>query len=100
MSDALSVQVAANVRAMRRKRKLTQAALADALAAHGVTVGRNVLANIETGRRVDVSVDELAAFAAVFDVEPWSLTKRHVVCLNCGGQPHLGFTCRVCGVEG
>lgn len=96
---SLSVQVAANVKAMRKARGMSQHDLAAALAEVGCAVGRYVLANWETGRRLVITVDELAALAVVFAVEPWSLTELHVVCLNCKGSPPEGFACRVCGAK-
>lgn len=66
--------VARRIAEVRRDRGWTAADLGDRCAAAGFpALNRSVIANIETGRRNYVSVDELIALAYVFDVPPISL---------------------------
>jgi transcriptional regulator with XRE-family HTH domain len=95
----LVAAVAANVRRLRELRRWSAEHLAELLRQEGgVDIGRRaVLANLESGRRRTVSVDELAALGAVFHVEPWSLTRPESLCLACRNEPPAGFACTTCG---
>lgn len=56
------------VKRLRKQRQLTQADFAELVRAEGVRMPWHVVANLETGRRAGVLVDELCAFAVVLDV--------------------------------
>lgn len=60
----------------------------------GFQVNRQMIANGEMGRRDVMSVDELLAFAAAFEVPPLSLVSR---CEVCKSAPPPGFICSACG---
>jgi transcriptional regulator with XRE-family HTH domain len=94
-----AVAVVEAMRALRLKRKWSAVDLENRIAATGLAVmPRNTIANLETGRRAMVTVDELAALGGAFRVEPWSLTTGTPVCLTCRGQaPPAGFACMSCG---
>jgi transcriptional regulator with XRE-family HTH domain len=62
--------VARRVRELRRRRGLTAAQLAERLRQVGLDWDRSIVANLETGRRQAVSVEELLALALVLDVAP------------------------------
>lgn len=92
---ALAQQVARQVRRHREARGMTYVELAKQLTAVGSPIPVLGLQRIERSeRRVDV--DELAAFGAIFGVEPWSLTGPPQ-CDACLGSPPAGFTCNACG---
>jgi transcriptional regulator with XRE-family HTH domain len=61
---------ARRVRELRRRRGLTAAQLAERLREVGLDWDRNVVANLETGRRASLDVSELLALALVLDVAP------------------------------
>ena len=62
--------IAARVRELRDKRRLTAAQLAERMTEAGVKWDRSVVANLESGRRASVSVEELLALAYVLEVAP------------------------------
>jgi transcriptional regulator with XRE-family HTH domain len=87
---------------MQRIRKLRQARgwsgteLADRMARIGMPIAATTLRSYETGRRRDVTTDELFAFAEVFGTTPQALVEP-VACDTCHGAPPKGFECRACG---
>lgn len=62
--------VARRVRTLRKRRGWSAQKVSDLCRELGVPVERSTLAGLESGRRVKLAVDELMAFAAVFEVEP------------------------------
>lgn len=95
--DDLTQAVTRNVRRLRWARNWTAQEVSERCANAGVPMPRNVLANLESGRRAHLTVPELAALAAVFRVEPWSLTTDQPLCLVCRNNAPAGFACLVCG---
>lgn len=92
------IAIVRNIRALRVARGLSAVELESRCAASGVAlIPRSVIANLENGRRSMVTVDELAALAAVFAVEPWSLTSDEPVCTACRNDAPVGFACLTCG---
>jgi transcriptional regulator with XRE-family HTH domain len=65
--------IAVKVRELRRKRGWTAAELGKRLTAFGIKWDRSIVANLENGRRVSVSVGELLGLAYVFEVAPVDL---------------------------
>lgn len=94
---AAGIAVIRNVRALRVGRGWSAAEVASRADAAGFVLPRNVIANLENGRRAMVTVDELAALAAVLAVEPWSLTSDEPVCTACRNNAPAGFACLTCG---
>lgn len=64
---------ARQLKAVRKTRGMT--AQAGAEATDGVLT-RAIIANVESGRRAGVTVDELVALAEALHVEPWELESR------------------------
>lgn len=87
-----------NVKALRKARALTYAALSALLADAGWPIPIMGLRRIEHGeRRVDV--DELVALASVFGVTPTYLLEPAPSCGTCHGAPPPGFACTGCGAS-
>lgn len=62
--------VASEVKRHRQRRGLSAQQLADACAELGLPIQRSVLANLESGRRTNLSVPELLVIAAALKVAP------------------------------
>jgi transcriptional regulator with XRE-family HTH domain len=62
--------IAKRVKLVRRRRGLTAANLAERMRAAGIKWDRNIVANLETGRRENVTVSELLALGVVLNVAP------------------------------
>ncbi len=62
--------VARRMREVRETRRLTAAQLADRMRQAGIGWDRQIVTNLETGRRASLSVDELFALAVVLQVAP------------------------------
>lgn len=69
----LTAMIAREIRRHRDRRKLSAQQLADRTAEFGMPIPRNVLANLESGRRDTVSVAEVLTLAAVLGVAPMEL---------------------------
>jgi transcriptional regulator with XRE-family HTH domain len=96
--DRVSRLVAARVRTLRGIRGWSAQRLADTLtAAAGHPTSRASIAAMENGFRRWVTVDELFAFAAVFDTTIEQLTGDDPVCPTCKDEPPAGFVCLNCG---
>lgn len=65
--------IADRVRTLRAEHGLSAQRLADRMSELGISWKREVVANLENGRRGTVGVDELLALAIVFDVPPVTL---------------------------
>lgn len=86
-----------NLRRLRLARRWSALDLEAHVKANGGELNRSVITNLENGRRGAISVDELAAVARAFRVEPWSLTTDEPVCLVCRNEAPTGFACITCG---
>jgi transcriptional regulator with XRE-family HTH domain len=71
--EPLTATVAARVKELRKARGLSAAALADYMSRAGVPWQREVVANLEGGRRAAVSVTELLALSIILSVPPQAL---------------------------
>jgi transcriptional regulator with XRE-family HTH domain len=69
-SPTPSALVGARMRELRDGRGWSAQRLADELAQVGIKWDRSIVANLESGRRASVSVEELLALAYVFGVAP------------------------------
>jgi transcriptional regulator with XRE-family HTH domain len=97
----VSAEVIAQLRAIRNERKVSAQELADRMTAAGYPIKRSVIANLESGRRAEVSVDHLAIAAKALGVDPAAILRRVAApCPHCTGQPPAGFTCNTCGTAG
>lgn len=106
LSPALAQQpvTAAVVRGLRSARKtrgVSAQELAERMTATGYPMKRSVIANVESGRRAEISVDYLAAAAAALELDAPSVLRSVVApCPQCKGDPPTGFTCNTCGTGG
>lgn len=71
--EQLTRMVAREIRRHRDRRKLSAQQLADRTAELGSPVPRNVIANLESGRRDVITVAEVLVLAAALDVAPTEL---------------------------
>jgi transcriptional regulator with XRE-family HTH domain len=85
------------VKARRQELGMSADALARTCTEQGFPMKRSTLANLEAGRREDLSVGELLAFAKALKTTPVSLLAAPP-CGNCGDAPPRGFRCLQCGV--
>jgi transcriptional regulator with XRE-family HTH domain len=74
-----TAKVAASVRYLRMSQGISAQKLADMTTASGYHVSRASLANLETGRRDYVAVDELVALADALGVPPADLLSGDAV---------------------
>jgi transcriptional regulator with XRE-family HTH domain len=75
--------------------------LADRMTAAGYPIKRSVIANLESGRRAEVSVDHLAAAAQALGVDAATILRWATdPCPNCKGEPPVGFVCTICSAIG
>lgn len=97
----VSAEVIAQLRAIRNELKVSAQELADRMTAAGYPIKRSVIANLESGRRAEVSVDHVAIAAKALGVDPAAIVRRVTApCPHCTGQPPAGFTCNTCGTAG
>jgi transcriptional regulator with XRE-family HTH domain len=96
-SLASGADLMARVKARRQELGLSAEALARTCTEQGFPMKRSTLANLEVGRREDVSVGELLAFARALKTTPIALLSAPP-CGNCGDAPPRGFRCLYCGV--
>lgn len=103
MSRNLSDAVAARIRAIRKRRGLSNAGLAEDCAKLGAPhLTGNVLTNIETGRplagvrRREITIDELDVIQRALGVCLMDIT---LTCQACNGSPPAGFSCLACGAS-
>ena len=102
--DNVSLTVANNITVLRRQLGWRLSDVSDRTSKAGKCVGISTLSRIENARdghrTVVVSVDDLVALAAAFEVSPEELlTERQVSCTACLDSPPKGFACRTCGAE-
>lgn len=102
--DTVSLIVANNITAARRRNGWRLADVSDRTEQAGKRVGVSTLSRIENGRdghrTVVISVDDLVALAAAFETSPEDLlTERTPQCGACMDAPPPGFQCRTCGAE-
>lgn len=95
----LGETVAANIKRLRRERKLTYIELSERMSAAGRPIPVLGLRRIERLER-HVDVDDLAAFTTVFRVTFETLGVSTPPCPTCAGHPPAGYGCLSCGVEG
>lgn len=98
----LTVAVIAKMRYLRMARGITAQELERLMAERaGVVMTRAVIANMETGRRRDVTVDQLVGLAKVFDTTiGFLLGMGGHECNRCEGTPPAGYACLSCGTQG
>ncbi len=97
MTAAISAEIIAKLRALRKIQKVSAQALADRMTELGYPIQRTVIANLENGRRAEVSIDHVLVAAQALGTTIAALLEAPVVCPKCSGEPPAGFTCNTCG---
>ena len=100
MTAPISAEIIAKLRALRKIRKISAQQLSDRMTELGYPVARTVIANLENGRRVEVSIDHVVIAAQALDTTVMALLNEPVVCPQCKGEPPAGFACLTCGAGG
>ena len=94
----VSARAIAALRAARQTSSTSARALAKSMTEAGYPIQRSVIANLESGRRAEVSVDHFVIAARALGVDAaWLLRKITDPCPHCDGTPPEGFTCNTCG---
>lgn len=75
MDNPIGRRVIENVRLLRTVRGWSARQLAERCQATGMNWNRDIVSNLETGRRTLVTVDEVAALAEVFGVHFYDLVE-------------------------
>lgn len=99
MSEPIATRVIAELVTARRHKKISAQKLADEMTAAGYPVKRSVIANLETGRREEISVGYLAIAAQVLGIDAAAILRRSAPCPRCRNEPPTGFACITCGAE-
>jgi transcriptional regulator with XRE-family HTH domain len=93
----ITAAVVAELTAARQAQKISARELAERMTDLGYPIERSVIANVESGRRAEVSVDHLAVASRVLGIDAATLLRRVTApCPNCHGEPPAGFTCNTC----
>ncbi|MFI1165593.1 helix-turn-helix domain-containing protein [Streptomyces sp. NPDC020801] len=97
MTEPITARVLRELTAIRRQMKVSAQELADRMTAAGYPIKRSVIANLETGRREEVSVGHLAIAAQVLGVDAATILRHAAPCPRCHNEPPAGFACQTCG---
>ena len=97
MTAPVSAEVIAKLRTLRKIQKVSAQMLADRMTELGYPIQRTVIANLENGRRSEVSIDHVVVAARALGTTVLALLEEPVVCPQCKGEPPAGFTCNTCG---
>lgn len=97
MTAPVSAEVIAKLRMLRKIQKVSAQMLADRMTELGYPIQRTVIANLENGRRSEVSIDHVVVAARALGTTVVALLEEPVVCPQCKGAPPAGFTCNTCG---
>lgn len=92
-----AMEAIARVRARRKSLGMSAETLAQTCTEQGYPLTRSTLANLETGRRDDIGLGELVAFAKALRTTVAELISEPQ-CEHCEGMPAAGFRCLHCGV--
>ena len=100
MTAPISAEVIGKLRALRKIQKVSAQTLADRMTELGYPIQRTVIANLENGRRLEVSIDHVVVAAQTLGTTVMALLEEPVVCPQCKGEPPAGFICASCGTAG
>jgi transcriptional regulator with XRE-family HTH domain len=94
----LTSAVITRMRELRHRRGWSAQEMSNRMSTAGAPITRGMIANLENGRRADVTVDELAGAARIFGVHAaWLLFGSGASCSACEDAPPKGFSCNYCG---
>lgn len=98
-TSPISARIIVELRAVRVEQGMSARQLADRMTEMGFPVQRSIIANLENGRRTDVSVDHVVAAvrALGLDLSAFLVRCGLLACPACHGAPPAGFTCNTCG---
>lgn len=96
-SAPASASVIAVLRRVRKAQRISAEELARRITALGYPVGRSSIANMETGRRPTLTLDYAVLAAEALGTSLAAVLAGEVLCAQCKGEPHAGFTCNACG---
>lgn len=96
----VSAEIIGKLRTLRKIQKVSAQMLADRMTELGYPIQRTVIANLENGRRAEVSIDHVLVAAQALGTTITDLLEAPVVCPKCAGEPPAGFTCNTCGMGG
>jgi transcriptional regulator with XRE-family HTH domain len=99
-SAPATARIAERVREARRANGWSQEQLARALQLAGRPTKRETIAELETGRRHDITVSLLLALATVLRTPAAELLASTEQCAVCRDRPQRGLKCMTCGREG
>lgn len=99
MTEPIAARVVRELTALRRQRKISAQQLADRMTAAGYPINRSSIANLENGRREEISVGHLAIAAQILGADPAAILRRAAPCPRCANDPPAGFACKTCGAE-
>lgn len=97
MTEPITARVLRELTNLRRLHKISAQQLADRMTAAGYPINRSVIANLENGRREEISVGHLVIAAQVLGADPAAILRRAAPCSRCANDPPAGFACRSCG---
>ena len=95
-----TARIAQHVREARHANGWSQEQLARALVLAGRRADRTTVAELEAGRRRDISVGLLMALAVALRTSAADLLGDPDQCDTCHGRPPRRFRCLDCGLEG
>lgn len=98
--DALTDQIVGRLRELRKLRRFSGKAVAEAMTADGYPMVRSSVSNLENGTRRTISVPELVAFSRCFKVPVDYFFTGEGLCHVCLNAPPPGFRCETCGQAG
>jgi transcriptional regulator with XRE-family HTH domain len=101
LQSDLTIDVVSRMRMLRERRGLTCEELAALMTTAGTHTTRNIITNLEAGRKNYLSVDDVVAASVALGVNLEYLLFGHgASCENCKDNPPLDFTCNFCKQTG
>lgn len=92
LDETMHAEIVERMRALRIERKISAQKIADT-----VGMSRDILANLEGGRRTHMMVNEAVALATFFRVDLVSfILGPEVICLVCENHPKPYTQCLIC----
>lgn len=101
LQSDFTIDVVSRMRMLRERRGLSCEELAELMCRKGTHITRNIIANLEAGRKNYLSVDDAVYAAEALGVSlEYLLFGTGVSCDTCMDMPPFGFTCNSCKQEG
>lgn len=101
LQSDFTIDIVARMRLLRERRGLSCEQLAELMCEQGTHITRSIIANLESGRKNYLSVDDAVSAAAALGVSlEYLLFGNGASCENCKDEPPLDFTCNFCKQTG